>query len=184
MSNHAFFFSRLAIVASLALWLSLAVINNLTDPDTNRLHVGNMLSMAMLKEEEILGAGLRWRAWPAHFAEIVLYVVAGIQVFISMLLWRAALTYARAWHQGERAVLCLARNRAVVALTCFLLLWFGFICGGMWFGYWMKQGAIQAVHMTLILVGLGALLFVQGQPAIEDNEDRISLRAPSRQRHR
>jgi hypothetical protein len=37
----------------------------------------------------------------------------------------------------------------------------GFICGGLWFGYWLKQGAIQSVHMTLILITLASLQYVQ-----------------------
>ncbi|MCY1380066.1 hypothetical protein D9M69_678510 [compost metagenome] len=92
--------------------------------------------MALLEEEETLGAAL---------------------------LWFAAFSYAQAWRQRSRLALHVARNRAVMALTCFLLLWFGFVCGGLWFGYWMKQGPIQSVHMTLILIGIGALLFVQGE---------------------
>ncbi|WMI97507.1 DUF2165 family protein [Pseudomonas chlororaphis subsp. aurantiaca] len=164
MSFHVFAFSRLAVMASLALWLSIAVLNNLTDPETNRFHIGNTLSMVLLEEEELLGVALRWRAWPAHWAEATLYAVAGIQVAVSALLWYAAFGYVKAWRLGSRRVLDSARNRAVVALTCFLLLWFGFICGGLWFGYWLKQGAIQSVHMTLILIGLVALLFVQGDP--------------------
>ncbi|WP_256583217.1 MULTISPECIES: DUF2165 family protein [Pseudomonas] len=164
MSFHPFSFSRLAVVASLALWLSIAVLNNLTDPETNRFHIGNTFSMVLLEEEELLGAALRWRAWPVQWAETALYAVAGIQIVVSMLLWYAAFAYARAWRLGSRTALDVARNRAVVALTCFLLLWFGFICGGLWFGYWLKQGAIQSVHMTLVLIGLVALLFVQGEP--------------------
>ncbi|WP_223815998.1 DUF2165 family protein [Pseudomonas chlororaphis] len=164
MSFHPFSFSRLAVVASLALWLSIAVLNNLTDPETNRFHIGNTFSMVLLEEEELLGAALRWRAWPVQWAETALYAVAGIQIVVSMLLWYAAFAYAKAWRLGSRIALDVARNRAVVALTCFLLLWFGFICGGLWFGYWLKQGAIQSVHMTLILIGLVALLFVQGEP--------------------
>lgn len=164
MSFHAFSFSRLAVLGGLALWLSIAVLNNLSDPDTNRFHIGNTLSMVLLEEEELLGSALRWRAWPAQWAEAVLYGVAGVQVLVSLLLWFATFSYAKAWRRGRVSLLNLARNRAVIALTCFLLLWFSFICGGLWFGYWMKQGPMQSVHMTLILIGLLALLFVQGEP--------------------
>ncbi|MBB4868225.1 putative small integral membrane protein [Pseudomonas nitritireducens] len=164
MSFRIFAFSRLAVVASLALWLSIAVLNNMSDPGTNRFHIGNTLSMSLLEEEELLGAALRWRAWSTHWADQVLYGVAGVQIAVSLLLWLAAWSYLQAWRQSSHAALSVARNRAVVALTCFLLLWFCFLCGGLWFGYWMKQGAMQSVHMTLVLIGLGALLFVQGEP--------------------
>ncbi len=52
-------------------------------------------------------------------------------------------------------------SKRTLALTCFLMLWMGFICGGLWFGYWLKQGAIQSVHMTLILITLASLQYVQ-----------------------
>jgi predicted small integral membrane protein len=182
MSFHAYSFSRLVVVTGLALWLSIAVFNNLSDPGTNRLHIGNTLSMALLEEEEILGAALLWRAWPAHWAENVLYVVAGIQIAVSLLLWFAAFSYAQAWRRGSRSALHTARNRAVIALTCFLLLWFSFVCGGLWFGYWMKQGAIQSVHMTLILIGIGALLFVQGEPAPNQSIQVIDPISPGKSR--
>ncbi|MNH13028.1 hypothetical protein D3C79_725870 [compost metagenome] len=123
--------------------------------------------MVLLEEEELLGAALRWRAWPAEWAEAVLYGVAGVQVLVSLLLWYAAFSYANAWRRGSITLLNLARSRAVIALTCFLLLWFSFICGGLWFGYWLKQGAMQSVHMTLILIGLLSLLFVQGGPSTQ-----------------
>lgn len=161
MSLSAFAFSRFVVLAGLAAWLSVAALNNLVDPGTNRLHIGNTLSMALLREEAVLGASLRWRAWPADWAKPLLYGIAIVQSLIALCLWRAATTYATAWRQRNSQLLNLARNRSVVALTCFLLLWLGFLCGGIWFGYWMKQGAIQSVHMSLVLISLAALIFIQ-----------------------
>ncbi|MGO4395677.1 DUF2165 family protein [Variovorax sp. M-6] len=164
MSIRTIAFSRLAILGGLALWMSIAVLNNLLDPGTNRFHVGNTLSMHLLRDDPVLGLGLRWRAWSVDWSTTVLYAVAIFQIVISLLLWRAAFAYARAWQRDDRTLLDAARNRAVAALVFFLLLWFGFTCGGLWFGYWMKQGAIQSVHMTLILIGLASLILVHMEP--------------------
>lgn len=165
MFFHSFIFGRLAVLVGLASWLSIAVINNLFDPDTTILHLGNTLSMALLKEEQVLGGALLSRAWPIEWAEPLLMVVATSQMLIAVFLWVAALGYVRAWRRRSLSSLDQARNLALIALTCFLLLWLFFICGGLWFGYWLKQGAIQSVHMTLILISLGALLWVQSEPA-------------------
>lgn len=172
MSFHAFSFCRMGVLAGFGLWLSIAVLNNLCDPDTNRFHIGNTLSMVLLDDEQLLGAALRWRAWPAQWAEGVLYAVAGAQTLVALLLWYAAFSYLKAWCCRSVELLHRARNRAVIALSCFVLLWFGFICGGLWFGYWIKQGPMQSVHMTLILMGLLALAMVQGEPAAPSHPKR------------
>jgi len=157
-------FSRLVILLGLAAWLSIAVINNLTDPGTNRMLLGHTLSMDLVRTEEVLGAGLLWRAWSAHWSPLVLYLVVTAQFVCVTFLWWAAVSYARAFSFKDVQMLRDARIRAVLALSLFVLLWMFFICGGLWFGYWLKQGAVQMVHMTLILIGIGALIFVQAQP--------------------
>lgn len=164
MSIRTVGFSRLVLLCGLAFWTSIAALNNLTDSETNSIFMDNMLSMRLLKADPVLGLGLRWRAWSVEWAAVIVYAVAAYQVVVSVLLWRATLAYAHAWLRCDRALFNIARNRAVLALTCFLALWFGFIGGGLWFGYWMKQGAIQSVHMTLILIALASLLLVEAEP--------------------
>lgn len=167
MSIRLIAFSRLVILLGLAVWLSIAIINNLTDPGTNRLLLGYTLSMELIRAEEVLGAGLLWRAWPAHWSPVVLYIVVIVQLVCVAFLWWAAVSYIRALTSNDAQVLKDARNRAVLALSLFVLLWIFFICGGLWFSYWLKQGAVQMVHMTLILIGISALIFVQMQPMPE-----------------
>lgn len=164
MSIRLIAFSRLVILLGLAVWLSIAVLNNLTDPGTNRMLLSHTLSMDLIQTEDVLGAGLLWRAWSAHWSSIVLYLVVTAQFVCATFLWWAAVSYARAFLLKDIQVLRDARGRAVLALSLFVLLWMFFICGGLWFGYWLKQGAVQMVHMTLILIGIGVLIFVQAQP--------------------
>uniref|UniRef100_E6QPS0 DUF2165 domain-containing protein n=1 Tax=mine drainage metagenome TaxID=410659 RepID=E6QPS0_9ZZZZ len=154
-------FSRFVLLFGLAAWLTIAAINNLTDPQTNRLLLGQTLSMELVKAESVLGSGLTWRSWPAQWSRYILYGIVTFQFFTACLLWYAAGSYAHAIAQNSIQTLVKARGRAVLALTCFLMLWLFFVCGGMWFGYWLKQGAIQSVHMTLILITLASLLYVQ-----------------------
>ncbi|MBQ0218061.1 DUF2165 family protein [Alcaligenes faecalis] len=164
MSIRLIAFSRLLILGGLAMWLSIAVINNVTDSGTNRLLLSHTLSMDLVMAEELLGAGLLWRAWSAQWAPVVLYVVAAVQLTCAILLWWAALSYGKAFLVQKACVLLRARNRAVLALSLFVFLWLFFICGGLWFGYWLKQGPVQMVHFSLIVIGLCALNYVQTQP--------------------
>lgn len=159
--------SRLVLLTGLAAWLSIAVFNNLTDPGTNRLLLGHMLSMDLLAGEPVLGSGLAWHAWPVERVPALLYGVAGIQVLVAAGLWCAALLFGRATLSGKPRQLRMARSAGVAALSAFLLLWLWFACGGLWFGYWIKQGAVQSVHLTMILIALGALLYVQSAPVQE-----------------
>jgi len=161
MNIRLYAFSRFALLFGLATWLTIAAINNLTDPQTNRLFLGQTLSMEMVKAEPVLGSGLTWRAWPALWSKYILYGIVIMQFFIASLLWYAAGSYACSMAQKSIHALDKARDRAVLALTCFLMLWLFFACGGLWFGYWLKQGVIQSVHMTLILITLASLLYVQ-----------------------
>jgi hypothetical protein len=84
-----------------------------------------------------------------------------------MLLWRAGWALHRASSgsaQRRRAQkesgLDLAIARANGALGAFLGLWLFFLCGGLWFGYWMKMGPVQQVHLTLMVIALLAVLVV------------------------
>lgn len=164
MSIRLIAFSRLVVVMGLAMWLTIAVFNNVTDSGTNRQLLGHTLSMGLLEQEEVLGAGLRWRAMPAELASVLLYLVIAAQLLVCASLWRASVTYMRVLLKNDDTSMSEARNRALLALSLFVLLWMWFICGGLWFGYWLKQGAVQMVHLSLIVIGLCALTFVQNQP--------------------
>lgn len=52
---------------------------------------------------------------------------------------------------SDTSALCCVNQ----ALLLFIFHWGAFLCGGLWFGYWLKQGAIQMVHMTLLVIGIG-----------------------------
>ena len=164
MSIRLIAFSRLVIVFGLAVWLTIAVINNLTDPGTNRTLLSHTLSMGLVSTEEVLGAGLLWRAWPAHWSHALLYFIVALQFIFAVFLWRASVSYVKAFMKQDIRLLLAAQRHATFALSLFNSLWMFFICGGLWFGYWLKQAPVQTVHMTLILIGVGTLIFVQTQP--------------------
>lgn len=164
MSIRLAAFSRALLLAGLATWLMLAAFNNIIDAGTNRVLLGHMLSMDLLKADPSLGVGLAGRAWSLAWVDVLLDAVIAVQLLIAAALWIAALSFAGAARHADAARLARARGRAIVALSAFLLLWLWFACGGLWFGYWIKQGAVQSVHMTLILIALSALLYVQSQP--------------------
>lgn len=154
---------KLASLIILALWITVAVLNNFTDPITNINNIENTVSMKLLKEDS-LAEGLIWRAWPSSFAKPLFYTVCVIQAFISLMMWRAVFYFAKGLlSQNFTHAICCVNQ----ALMIFICLWGGFLCGGLWFGYWIKQGAMQMVHMTLFILGVSIyLIFNQSQKDI------------------
>ncbi|WP_020679448.1 DUF2165 family protein [Marinobacterium rhizophilum] len=144
------------ILAGLGFWLLIAAINNRVDATTNIVNIRAMITLELLREEEIRGQGLLGRAIPGHWAPTLLRGIVAIQLLTSVSLLIAAAW--RLWALVDPAATPMASLTANAALTLFSGLWLGFLCGGLWFGYWIKQGAIQLVHLLLALTILALLL--------------------------
>jgi len=146
---------KILATGGLAAWLTLAAANNVIDPRTNTHLLSEMMAMAELKRDAVLGQGLLWRSVSsAALPRAILRLVIALQIGIVVLLWRAAYLLGFGEH-GAAAVAA-----ANLALGAFASLWFFFLCGGMWFGYWMKMPQVQQVHMMLLLVSLAAMALI------------------------
>jgi len=148
------------LLAGLAMWISIAVLNNMTDMATNIFHLNNMFTMSLLKNQDMFAQGLKWRAIPVGIAPTALYIIIAVQLIVSSALWVAAWKYLQILMSKSSTVGHTDRASANLALSLFGGLWLTFLCGGLWFGYWMKQGAIQNVHFTLLLVTICSLIFI------------------------
>lgn len=165
---NAVIIAKSVLMLGVSGWMTVAVLNNATDPATNRFHLGMMFEMALLAEEPNgLGQNLRWRALPNAITPVVLWIVVAVQAAITAYLWKAAWGCATAALRGRSALPDDTRQTAVRALTCFMALWLCFMIGGFWFGYWIKQGGIQQVHMTLLIVSVLSIGFI-GNRQLED----------------
>ncbi|MEQ8966651.1 MAG: DUF2165 family protein [Azospirillaceae bacterium] len=162
--STGFTLMKTVMLAGLALWLSVAVFNNITDFATNDHLLGIMLSMQLVKGDEALGNGLEWRAWSEQAATGVLCAVIVVQVAVSALLWRGAALFLRAARIGDAAAELRAIRAANQGVAAFMGLWFWFMIGGLWFGYWMKQGPVQMVHMTLLILAFLSAIAVNHRP--------------------
>ncbi|MCZ7858970.1 DUF2165 family protein [Agrobacterium salinitolerans] len=154
--------SKSILMLGIASWMTVAVINNATDSSTNRFFLGAMLEMRLLENEPAgLGRGLLWRAWAIPgVATALLWGIVTVQAAIAIYLWKAALQLAIATIHKAQEPIEAARATAVRALSGFMALWLAFMVGGFWFGYWIKQGPIQQVHMTLLIISIISTGFV------------------------
>lgn len=142
---------------SLALWLTLAVTNNMKDPVTNHILIGRVLSMQLIEDDGQLGQGLLTRRWCCPAAPpVILRMIIAVQVLIALGLWFSAC--CRVMAMMDLTSHAFALKCSDVVLSLFLLLWWSFMCGGLWFGYWIKMFRVHIIHMTLVVIGLLTLI--------------------------
>ncbi|MFY0681439.1 MAG: DUF2165 family protein [Thalassovita sp.] len=144
---------RTAALLAISAWLTMAVLNNFKDRGTNVLLLGTMMRMDLLIEEDTLGQGLVHRRMAGEApAQTALTWVLRAQVLIVVLLWMAGVFSAADWLGLMDETLAVATIN--VAIGCFFALWTLFMCGGLYFGYWIKTPHVQQVHFTLFIIGL------------------------------
>jgi predicted small integral membrane protein len=154
-------FAKAALLGGLALWLSIAALNNATDQGTNRSLIGAMLDMRLIDgDNSELGHGLLWRSVNSALAVWLLWFVIIYQAAVSIYLWKAAFAFAHVTVFPGSGDLERARATGVRALTLLMMLWLFFLCGGLWFGYWLKQGSVQLVHLMLLIVSIVSIVFI------------------------
>lgn len=154
--------TKALFLSGLSLWFTLAIINNLTDPETNIHLIGQMMRMDLIKEDPIMGNRLQWRAVNSSLVHKMAFsCVVLAQIVTVILLWRASIAFF-----GIAAGLTNATDlaRAIylgnLGLGAFAAIWICFWTGGLWFGYWMKTPQIQQVHMMLLIMSMCGFLFV------------------------
>ena len=152
---------RAILIIGIALWMSIIMINNISDPGTQIFLLSKMYSMELFKNDPMMGQGLLSRAidWPP-MAVITLLIVVIYEVTSVILLWRSAISYVFALKSNDKGAELNALKRANIALSSLLFLWLFFMCGGLFFGYWLKMGSVQTVHVHLLIVTLIAFIFM------------------------
>lgn len=151
-------FPRFVLLTGVSVWLWIAVANNIIDRQTNVYLLGIMFSMKLLFEDENLGSGLKQRAVKeSGFSARALSWVVAYQVCAAILLTAASLAMGARWLGLQDLG---ATGLANLAVASFVSLWFFFMCGGLWFGYWMKQSHVQQVHMNLVLFSMGIFALI------------------------
>jgi len=145
-------FSKIALVARVALFFTLVVFNNTTDYDSNYQFVRHVLSM----DSTFPGNRGMWRAmnWPWVHTVFYLGIICW-EALICGLNWWGVVRLVRAVGQAP-AAFQRAKSMAIVALTLGCLLWFvAFITiGGEWFLMWQSKswnGQDAAFRMFAVL---------------------------------
>jgi predicted small integral membrane protein len=153
--------AKLLLVASIALFHTLVVFNNVTDFNSNYQFVRHVLSM----DSTFPGNHGMWRALPSPVLHMVFYI--GIIVWeaaTAILLWWGVVRLARVLRLSA-AAFNLAKRVPVAALTLSMLMWLvAFLTvGGEWFLMWQSRtwNGEDAAFRMFAVVGLVLLLLIQ-----------------------
>lgn len=160
--------AKLLLLAGVALYYSIVVLNNLTDFDSNYQYVRHVLSMdTTFPDNHLMGRAITSPAWHLAF---YLSIIAWEMVTM-VLLWWGVVNLLRAFRQPA-AVFNAARCTPVLALTLSMLMWLvAFLTiGSEWFLMWQSKiwdGRESAFRM-FVVVGIVLLILLQpekeGQP--------------------
>lgn len=156
---NSLLFAKTVSIFGLAIYMTIAVINNTLDRGTNEHFLNQMFSMNMLKEDPYIAKGITSRAISNEkFSQSALNVIIIIQAIICISLWTSGIFFSFSFLFNKNLV--LAVNITTYSLSIFMALWFCFWCGGFWFGYWIKTPQIQEVHMKLIILSILEIIFI------------------------
>jgi predicted small integral membrane protein len=152
-------YCKIALVASVALYATFVVFNNVTDYGSNFAFVQHVLMMDTIFSD----TRQTWRAIGLPVLHHAAYIaIILVQAMVAFLCWAGATALGKAVRQDEPAF-HRAKNMAIAGLTLGFCLWFlGFIgIGGEWFLMWQweRWNAQQSAFRIATLIGL-VLLFL------------------------
>jgi len=152
-------FSRILLMAAIALWLVLVAFGNLTDYGSNWVFVQHVLAMDSIFPD----ASIHYRAIHSPLLQHVAYLL-----IIAAETLAAALCVIGAWRmwrarRAPASIFRRAKRLAIYGLTVGLMLWLGgfMAIGGEWFGMWMSSqwnGLESAFRFVVVL--LAALVYL------------------------
>jgi predicted small integral membrane protein len=151
--------SKVVLVAAVAFYLTLVVINNVTDYDANYHFVQHVLSMdTTFADTHGMGRAIR-----SDLANRVAYgIIIAWEALSALLSWWAAANLIRRI-KANAAAFNRAKDLAVAALTLSLLQWFlAFISiGGEWFLMWQSKlwNGLDSAFRMFACVGI-VLIFL------------------------
>ncbi len=160
-------YSKVLLLAAIALFASLVAFGNITDYDTNFAFVHHVFQMDTIFPD----ASIKWRAIESPFIQHAGYIfIIALETLTAILCWIGAFRLLghvkRSGREFNRAK-CLG----VAGLTLGFLVWqVGFMSvGGEWFGMWMSKqwNGVPDAFRFFITIGVVLLYLVQRDDDLE-----------------
>jgi predicted small integral membrane protein len=153
--------AKALLLAGLALFYTLVVFNNLTDPDSNYQFVRHVLSMdSMPPDNHSL-----WHALPSPTIHTVFFAsIIAWEAVTMVLLWWGSAKLARSLRLAP-ADFHAAKRIPVIALALSMLMWLvAFLSiGGEWFFMWQSRtwNGQEAAFRMFTVAGVVFLILIQ-----------------------
>lgn len=142
---HTIWLFQLILALGLAVWLSLAAINNLQGFHGSVWAIGHTMRMDPLRQDPTMDTPLLRRALASLAVHrLALLLVLALQLAGALCAWAGAVMLLGASLPPALPWL----NLALAALAACLLLMH---LGGLWFAYWIAQEGLQSAHLVLLL---------------------------------
>lgn len=137
---------QLVHALGLALWLSIAALNNIRAFAASAGAVAATMAMTPLKQAPAIHIPLLSRAIRSSLLpRLSLLLILVLQIVAACACWVGSYHLLVAADAGAaRPWLNLALSAAVVFLLAMHL-------GGLWFGYWIRQEGLQITHLVMLI---------------------------------
>jgi hypothetical protein len=138
---------QMATACGLALWMTVAVINNLHGFAASKGAIGLTMAMKLLQEEPFRDLPFLKRAIEStalHGAAIILQIASAIPLLAGTVLLAAS--------PGSPATAAISAIFNL-GLVPFLLCWSLMFTSGLWFGFWIRQEGLLLTQLLLALWG-------------------------------
>ena len=152
-------YSKISLVAAIALFCSLVSFGNITDPAINFSFVQHVLLMDTI----FPNSGISYRS--IHSPTLILFfyvIIIGLETLSAILCCLGTYKMLRAV-KSSASLFNHAKKIAIIGLTCGFLVWqVGFMSiGGEWFGMWMSSqwNGVESAFRFFITI-LAVLIYV------------------------
>jgi hypothetical protein len=160
MLDTAILTAQTAQVAAMAVWLGVALRDNITAPRLNADSISEIMALDVMARQyphHYTALQVRRVTDPARVLRLFRMIVAGESLVVLAL---AVATVAMVLALAGVVAAATAKALALLAVAGFTAIWIAFLIGGNHFVYWLCHGNAQRTHFDLLLWGLGTQLFL------------------------
>jgi predicted small integral membrane protein len=152
--------AQAGMVSILALWMTVAVRDNILHPSVNGALVAEVLGMVRLKAEfpDLFAIHEKRAVHAPGLLALAMRAIVLAELCAALLLWGGVCLLVLALFGA--VPVDTARALARFGALAFTAVWGGFLIGGNFWCYWMCHSEAQKTHMNLALLGLGTMILV------------------------
>jgi predicted small integral membrane protein len=149
---------KIVICGGFSVWSLVAAYNNVVGFAGSVAAISATMSMSPLREQPPIetqfdGRRVRSLAVPKFSVVCVLLLQAAAGALLAL----AAIGFV-----GISPIELAPQQIGQWGFSLLMIAWFAMLVGGLWFGYWIRQDALQMTHLALLIATMIAAALVNG----------------------